>query len=160
MYLFESPPTVFHSGYMPYPSHSSRFNHPDCIKWTVQTVKFLVVLPSPLPILLLLGQIFASESCFQLPLTCVPLSTVYKIITILLFIYFLFFFYSQREVKNTKVFGLNNNTTFPALNLHFVPSWVEFSSVNREPKFLKVFTFSYELIYHFIKCNNLLLTVG
>ena len=28
-----------------------RFNHPVCIRWTVQTVKFLIVEPSPLPIL-------------------------------------------------------------------------------------------------------------
>ena len=37
------------------PSQSSRFNHPDCIRWTVQTMKFLIVEPSPLPILIPLG---------------------------------------------------------------------------------------------------------
>ena len=34
-------PTFFHS----------RFYHPDYIRWTVQTMKFLIVKPSPLPIL-------------------------------------------------------------------------------------------------------------
>ena len=47
--------TFLHSGYMPGPSQSSRFNHPDYIMWTVQTMKFLIVEPSPLPILIPLG---------------------------------------------------------------------------------------------------------
>ena len=39
----------------PCPSQSSRFNHPDYIRWTVQTMKFLIVNPSPLPIRIRLG---------------------------------------------------------------------------------------------------------
>jgi hypothetical protein len=35
---------------MTYLSQSSRLNHPDYISWTVQTMKFLIVEPSPLPI--------------------------------------------------------------------------------------------------------------
>ena len=34
------------------PSYSWKFNHPDYIKWRVQTVNFLIVKPSPLPILI------------------------------------------------------------------------------------------------------------
>ena len=37
--IFESPPTFFHSDYMTCPSQSSRFNHPDYIKRTVQTIR-------------------------------------------------------------------------------------------------------------------------
>ena len=37
---------------MPCPSQSSWLNHPDYIRWTVQTMKFLIVKPSPLPILI------------------------------------------------------------------------------------------------------------
>ena len=47
---FESTPTFLHSGYMLCPSRSSRFNHPDYISWTVQTMKFLIVKPSALSI--------------------------------------------------------------------------------------------------------------
>ena len=36
---------------MPCPSQSSRFDHPGYIRWTVQTMTFLVVEPSSLPIL-------------------------------------------------------------------------------------------------------------
>ena len=38
------------SSSMPCPSQSSRFNHPDYIRWMVQTMKFLIVEPSPLSI--------------------------------------------------------------------------------------------------------------
>ena len=34
--------TFLYSGYMPGPSQSSVFNHPDYIRWTVQTMKSLV----------------------------------------------------------------------------------------------------------------------
>ena len=37
---------------MPCPSQSSRFNHPDYIRWTVQNMKFLIVEPSQFPILI------------------------------------------------------------------------------------------------------------
>ena len=40
-----------HSGYMSCPSQFTRFNHPDYIKWMVRTMKFLIVEPSPIPIL-------------------------------------------------------------------------------------------------------------
>ena len=50
---------ALHSGYMTCPFPSSRLNRPDCIRRTVQTVKFLIVKPSSLPIW---AQIFASRS--------------------------------------------------------------------------------------------------
>ena len=40
---------------MPCPSQSFRFNHPDYIRWTLQTMKSLAVEPSPLPIVIPLG---------------------------------------------------------------------------------------------------------
>ena len=49
---FESTPIFHHSGCMTCPSQSPRFNHPDYIRWTVQTMRFLIVEPSPLPILI------------------------------------------------------------------------------------------------------------
>ena len=39
-------------------------NNSEYIRWTAQTMKFLIVEPSPLPIL---SQIFALGSCFQTP---------------------------------------------------------------------------------------------
>ena len=39
---FESTPTFLHSDYTPCLSQSSRFNRPDFIRWTVQTMKFLI----------------------------------------------------------------------------------------------------------------------
>ena len=44
---------IFDSGSCP--SQSSRFNHPGYIRWTLKTMKFLIVEPSPLPILIPLG---------------------------------------------------------------------------------------------------------
>ena len=43
-------PTFLNSGYMICPSESFRLNYPDYIKWTVQTINFLIVETSPLPI--------------------------------------------------------------------------------------------------------------
>ena len=54
---FESTPTFLHSGYMPCPSQSSRLNHPDYIRRTIQTMKFLIVKPSLLHILIPLGNL-------------------------------------------------------------------------------------------------------
>jgi hypothetical protein len=39
-----------HTCYMPNPSHSSRFDHPNYIWCGVQIIKFLVVKFSPLPV--------------------------------------------------------------------------------------------------------------
>ena len=52
-------------------SQSSRLNHPDYISATVQTVKFLILKPSTLPILI---QIFPSifAPYLRIPLACVP----------------------------------------------------------------------------------------
>ena len=50
-----------HSGYMACPSQYSIFNHPDYIRWTVQTMKFLIVEPSPLPILIPLGSKYSPQ---------------------------------------------------------------------------------------------------
>ena len=44
---FESTPTFFYFDYMPCPSQSSRLNHPDYIRWTVQTVKLFASLLVP-----------------------------------------------------------------------------------------------------------------
>ena len=44
--------SYFHAGYMPCPSQSSRFDYFGYIMWTIQTVKFLIVEPPPLPILI------------------------------------------------------------------------------------------------------------
>ena len=38
-----------------------RLNHPDYIRWAVQTMKFLIVEPSPLPILIPLGSKYLSQ---------------------------------------------------------------------------------------------------
>ena len=46
---------------MPCPPLSSRFNHPDYIRWTVQTMKFLNVVPSPLPIHIPLGSKYSPQ---------------------------------------------------------------------------------------------------
>ena len=55
------------------PTLSSRFNYLYYIWLTVHTMKFLIVEPSALVIRFPLGaQIFASESCFQIPLACIP----------------------------------------------------------------------------------------
>ena len=52
---FESSLTFFHSNYMICPSKTSGVNHLDYIRWTVQTMKFLIVQPSALHIRILLG---------------------------------------------------------------------------------------------------------
>ena len=70
--IFESTPTFFHSGYMTCPSQSSRCNHPDYIRGTVQTMKFLIVEPSPLPILIPLGPKYSTQDpVFKYPSSCV-----------------------------------------------------------------------------------------
>ena len=78
-------------------------------------MKFLIVEPPPLPILIHLGpKIFASGSCFQIPLACVPphnvrdhVSHPYSITgsIIVLYIFIFKFFERSREV-----FGLKNQT--------------------------------------------------
>jgi len=45
--VYASPLT--HTCYIPRPSHSSRFNHPNNTGWGVQIIKFLVMWRSPLP---------------------------------------------------------------------------------------------------------------
>ena len=60
--------------------------------------------------------------------------------TILSFKYFNF--QTLREYKSVL---LDNNVNFYALGLYFISSWIEFWFVNKEPNFLKIFTFSYEL---------------
>ena len=47
---FESTPTFLHSGYMTCSCESSRLNYSDHIRWTVQSIKSLIVEISPLPI--------------------------------------------------------------------------------------------------------------
>ena len=51
-----STPTFLHSGYIPCPSQSSRFNRPDYIIRSVQTNKFFIVEPSPLLIFIPLAR--------------------------------------------------------------------------------------------------------
>ena len=57
----ENTPTFLHSGYLPCPSQSSGFNHFDYIRWTVQTMKFLIVEPSLLPILITVGPKYSPQ---------------------------------------------------------------------------------------------------
>jgi hypothetical protein len=50
------------------------FKDTDCVRWIIQTMKFVIVEASPLPILIPLGpKIFGSGSCFLVPLACIPL---------------------------------------------------------------------------------------
>ena len=58
-------PTFLHSVYMPCPSQSSRFNHLYYINRTVQTMKCLIVEPSPLPILIPLGPKYSPQDPFS-----------------------------------------------------------------------------------------------
>ena len=46
---------------MPCPSQSSRFNHPDYIRWTVQNMEFFIAEPSPIPILIPLGPKYSPQ---------------------------------------------------------------------------------------------------
>ena len=65
-------PTFFHSGYMTCPSQSSRLIHSNYIRWTVQIMKFLIVKPSLLPILIPLGPKYSPlNPGFIYPLACV-----------------------------------------------------------------------------------------
>jgi hypothetical protein len=67
---FKGTPTFFHSGYMTCPSQSPRLNNSVYIRWTVQTMKFLIMEQSPHshPSWI---QIFASRSYSQKPLVCI-----------------------------------------------------------------------------------------
>ena len=53
---FERTTNLFHSGYMTCSCLSSRLNLPGNIRWKFQTIKFLIVEPSPLSILIPLGR--------------------------------------------------------------------------------------------------------
>ena len=65
---FESTPTFLHSDYMTCSSQSSRFNHPDYIRRTVQTMKFVIVKPSQLPNLIPLGPKYSlQDPVFKYP---------------------------------------------------------------------------------------------
>ena len=46
-------------------TQSSRFNHPDYIRWTVQTMKYLIVEPSPVHILIILGPNIRLKNLFS-----------------------------------------------------------------------------------------------
>ena len=60
----------FLSGYMTCPSHSSILNHPVYVRWAVQTMKFLILLPSPLPILIPLWSKYSPhDPVFKYPLS-------------------------------------------------------------------------------------------
>ena len=52
-----------------WPAHlNSRFKDPDYVRWTVQTMKFLIVEPSPLPILIPLGPKYSPQDpAFKYP---------------------------------------------------------------------------------------------
>ena len=61
------------------PSQFSRFDHPDYIMWTVQTVKFLIVEP-PLPILIPLGLKYSPQDpVFKYPWPCMLLAFNFEI---------------------------------------------------------------------------------
>ena len=56
------------------PSKSARFTHPEYNWRKLQTLKFLIEQPFPIPILIPLGpKPFSSGSCIQLPLACARL---------------------------------------------------------------------------------------
>ena len=62
-YNVESTPTFFHSGYMICPFSPSRLNHRDFTRLTVQTMKFLIVEPSPL--LIPIGPKYLPQNLFS-----------------------------------------------------------------------------------------------
>jgi hypothetical protein len=75
------------------PSQASKLNHPDYIRWLVQTMKFLVVKPSPLPIYIPLGSKYSPQdpvfkyywfcwatSLLNVPNDCFPFIAVCNII--------------------------------------------------------------------------------
>ena len=70
--VIESTPTILHSDYMSCPSQSSRFNHPEYIRLTVQTMKFLIVEPFPLPIFNLFGTKYSPQYLFLKYLILIP----------------------------------------------------------------------------------------
>ena len=49
------------TGYMACPSQASTFNHPDYIRWTVQTMKYSTVKSSPLTVLIPLGPKYSPQ---------------------------------------------------------------------------------------------------
>ena len=60
---FESTP-ILHSGYTTCSSQSSRFHHPEYIRWKVQTMKFLIVKSYLLSIS---GPKYFLQDTFQIP---------------------------------------------------------------------------------------------
>jgi hypothetical protein len=100
---------------MSHPPHPPRFNHPNNIRWRIQSVKFIIVQFSPRPIFSLLGpnillNTLSSETvslCSSLKVrdqVSHPYSTTGKI-TILYTLIFRFFIWDGK----TKDFGLNNS---------------------------------------------------
>ena len=66
--IFSKLYSVEHSGHMPCKSQSSRFNHPEYIRCTVPTMKFLIVeLSTPLGL-----KYLAQNPVFKLSLACIP----------------------------------------------------------------------------------------
>jgi hypothetical protein len=59
------------------PSQSSRLNPPDYIRWTVQTMKFLIAKTSPLPIRMPLGPKYSLFLCRGLLLIGLPIVLIH-----------------------------------------------------------------------------------
>jgi len=100
-------PTFLHSGYMTCPSQSSS----DYIRWTVQTMKFLIVKPYPLPFASLLGPNIHLRILFSNTLSLRPSLNVRAYSTTGKYYCFIYFNFQILRLK-TKVFGLNNNMNF------------------------------------------------
>ena len=73
-------------------SQSARINHPDYIRRTVQTMKFLIVDPSPLPILIPLGSKYSLQDLvFKYPWrnVCIYIRSLYILVNTL-YIYLIY----------------------------------------------------------------------
>ena len=107
---------LFHSGYMTCPSQSSRLNHPDYVRWTVQTM-FLIVGASPLFASLLgpkirLRILFSNTPSLRSYLNVRNhASQPYNTTDNIIILYILIFKFLERR-REDKVFELNNNMNF------------------------------------------------
>ena len=101
-YNFESTLIFFNSGYITCPY--SRFNHPDYIRSTVQTMSSLIVEPSPLPILIILEPKYPQSSDIRDHVSQTYRTTGNIILYILIFKFL--------EFEKTEVFGLINKMNF------------------------------------------------